>query len=385
MAVPQHGPRGVRHAGADCPSVTALRVLATVGGIALVAWALVSAMKTMVLPRAEASSVAAALFINLRRLFDRVCSPKRSFAFRDRVMAYYAPVVLLLLPVTWVTMVLLGYTGIYWGTGIEPLAEALAISGSSLFTLGFDRPGDMGHIVVSFTEALMGLGIVALVISYLPSIYGAFSRREALVATLEVRAGLPPSPAELLTRYARIGWLDRLGEELFPSWEMWFAEIEESHTSQSALNFLRSPHPGRSWITAAGCVLDTAAISNAVLDKPHDARADVLLRGGYLCLRRISDFFGIPYDPAPSPDDPISVTRHEFEQLCAELETAGVPLKPDREQAWRDFAGWRVNYDSVLAELCALVMAPPGVWSSDRVTGPRRRIRIARRTMLSRI
>jgi len=101
--------------------VTALRVLATVAGIVLVASALVSAMKTMVLPRAEASSVAAALFINLRRVFDRICSPKRSFAFRDRVMAFYAPVVLLLLPVTWVTMVLLGYTGIYWGTGIEPM------------------------------------------------------------------------------------------------------------------------------------------------------------------------------------------------------------------------------------------------------------------------
>jgi hypothetical protein len=385
VAVPRHGPRGMRHAGADCPVVTVLRLLAMVAGIALVASALLSAMKTIVLPRAEASIVAAALFINLRRVFDRVCSPKRSFAFRDRIMAYYAPVVLLLLPVTWVTMVLLGYTGIYWGTGIEPLAEALAISGSSLFTLGFDRPADMAHIVVSFTEALIGLGIVALVISYLPSIYGAFSRREALVATLEVRAGLPPSPVELLARYARIGWLDRLGEELFPSWERWFAEIEESHTSQSALNFLRSPHPGRSWITAAGCVLDTAAIANSAIAKRHDARADLLLRGGYLCLRRISDFFGIPYDHNPRPDDPISVTRTEFDVMCAELDAAGIPLKEDRDQAWRDFAGWRVNYDAVLVELCALVMAPPAVWSSDRVMGPRRRIKIARRTRLSRI
>jgi hypothetical protein len=365
--------------------VTVLRVLATTAGIALVGCALLSAMKTIVLPRAEASIVAAVLFVNLRRLFDRICSPKRSYAFRDRVMAYYAPVVLLLLPVTWVTMVLFGYTGIYWGTGIDPLAEALAISGSSLFTLGFDRPADMWHIVVSFTEALIGLGIVALVISYLPSIYAAFSRREALVATLEVRAGLPPSPAELLIRYRRIGWLDRMDAELFESWERWFAEIEESHTSQSALNFLRSPHPGRSWITAAGCVLDTAAISNSTIAKPHDARADVLLRGGYLCLRRIADFFGIPYDHDPRPDDPISVTRAEYDQLCAELEAADVPLKTDREQAWRDFAGWRVNYDDVLIQLCALVMAPPAVWSSDRATGPRRRIKIVRRTTLSRL
>jgi hypothetical protein len=30
-------------------------------------------------------------------------------------------------------------------------------------------------------------------------------------------------------------------------------------------------------------------------------------------------------------------------------------------------------------------MAPPAVWSSDRVMGPRRRIKIARRTTLSRL
>jgi hypothetical protein len=299
-------------------------------------------------------------------------------------MAYYAPTGLLLLPVTWVTMVLLGYTGIFWGTGIKPLSEALAISGSSLFTLGFDRPGSIGHIVVSFSEALLGLGIVALVISYLPSIYGAFSRRETLVATLEARAGLPPSPAEFLVRYARIGWLDNLDQELFDSWETWFAEIEESHTSQPSLNFLRSPHPGRSWITAAGCVLDTAAISNSLIAKPHDARVDLLIRSGFLCLRRIADYFGIGYEPDPRPDDPISVTRREFNLLCVELEAAGVPLKPDRDQAWRDFAGWRVNYDTVLIALCVLVMAPPAIWSSDRASGTQVRIRARRKSLLRR-
>ena len=99
-----------------------------------------------------------------------------------------------------------------------------------------------------------------------------------------------------------------------------------------------------------------------------------MLRTGFFTLRRIADFFGLPYDPDPRPDDPISVSRGEFDLLCLELEAAGVPLKPDRDQAWRDFSGWRVNYDVVLVLLCELVMAPPAVWSSDRVVGPRRRV-----------
>jgi hypothetical protein len=46
-----------------------------------------------------------------------------------------------------------------------------------------------------------------------------------------------------------------------------------------------------------------------------------------------------------------------------------VPLKADRDQAWRDWAGWRVNYDRVLVSLTQLVVAPPAHWSSDRSDG----------------
>lgn len=65
--------------------------------------------------------------------------------------------------------------------------------------------------------------------------------------------------------------------------------------------------------------------------------------------------------------------------------TAGIPLRPDREQAWQDFAGWRVNYDRVLLVLSALTMAPYAPWSSDRSSyqsvsaiRKRRRFRAAR-------
>ena len=167
-------------------------------------------------------------------------------------------------------------------------------------------------------------------------------------------------------RYARIGFLDRIYDDLFTEWEQWFVDVEESHTSQPSLVFFRSPHPRRSWITAAGCVLDAAAIAASTLDRRHDARADILMRTGWFCLRRICDFYGIPYDPDPAPDDPISVTRREFDLLCIELVAAGIDLKADHDQAWRDYAGWRVNYDVPLTSLSALVDAPPAKWSSDR-------------------
>ena len=99
---------------------------------------------------------------------------------------------------------------------------------------------------------MIGLGLVALLISYLPSIYGAFARRERMVGLLEGRAGSPPTAVAMLTRYAQIGALGMVDDELFQRWEEWFIDVEESHTSFAALVFFRSPQPERSWITAAG-------------------------------------------------------------------------------------------------------------------------------------
>jgi hypothetical protein len=363
------------YVGPLCQSarVIAVQVVAVVAGVTMVVGTLSSALKTVVVPRAYPARLTRAHFLTWRRVFDAIARPNRSFVVRDRVMAPYAPVALVTLPAVWGAVIVAGFTLVDWGTGVHPFSQAFVTSGSSLLTLGFVRPPGTARVALAFFEAGIGLGVVTLMISYLPTIYAAFSRREALVGMLEVRAGLPPSPSELLVRYRRIGWLHQLDDDLFRRWEEWFVDVEESHTSQPSLVFFRSPHPERSWITAAGCVLDTAAIVDSALDRPADGRAAVLLRSGYLCLRRVSDFFQIPYDPAPRPDGPISVSRAEYDAVLADLEAAGIPLVSDRDQAWRDFAGWRVNYDEVLLQLCALVMAPPAQWSSDRM--PSRRFR----------
>lgn len=111
--------------------------------------------------------------------------------------------------------------------------------------------------------------------------------------------------------------------------------------------------------------MDAAALALSTVDVERDVQADICLRAGYLCLRRIADRFGVPHNPDPRPTDPISVTRGEWDDVVESLASQGVPMKPDRDQAWRDFAGWRVNYDTVLIELASLTTAPCAV-----VVGP---------------
>jgi hypothetical protein len=351
--------------------VLALRILAVAAGVAIVAASIGSAVKTVVLPRASASRITRSVFLLMRGLFRIVARPSMRFDRRDRILGAYAPLGLMATLAAWLTLALGGFTLIFWGTDHQGWRAAFNLSGSSLFTLGFGRPEGLGSTALIFIEAAIGLFLLALLITYLPTIYAAFSRREVGITALEVRAGSPPSAREMIWRYWR---LERLSEihEVWAEWERWFVDVEESHTSHPSLAFFRSSHPDHSWITAAGAVLDGAALVLSSVDLPRDVKAEFCIRSGYLCLRAIADYFQIVHDPNPNPDDPISIGRDEWNAVIDDLAEAGVPLKPDRDQAWRDFAGWRVNYDRVLISLAALTEAPMALWSSDRGMVPMR-------------
>jgi len=342
-----------------------LRIAVMLAGIALAAWTLLSAVRAVILPRGDVVLLSRAVFVALRWVFNRIAKPARSYEARDRAMALYSPIALLALAATWVTLVIVAFTAIFWGLGVDPLRQAFIESGSSMLTLGFVKPTDLPTTVAAFVEATIGLGLIALLISYLPSIYSAFQRREQAVVMLETRAGQPPEPAVMIKRAHSLARLDTL-HDVWVQWEALFADLEETHTSQPSLPFFRSPIAGRSWVTSSGTVLDGAALMLSVVNTPTDPQAAMCLRAGFLCLRRIADYFQIPYDPDPDPADPISIDRSEFDAVYDELAQYGVPVRPDREKAWRDFQGWRVNYDLPLLGLAALTMAPYAKWSSDR-------------------
>jgi hypothetical protein len=346
-----------------------VRVVVFILGLGIVIATVLSATRTFVLPRSAVVKLTRAVFLTSRFLFNLWTRRTTTYEERDRVMALYAPITLLILPAVWLMLVLIGYMGMFWAIGIASWRMAFKISGSSLLTLGFAQVDDLPGTVLSISEATIGLVLLALLIAYLPTMYGAFSRRELAVTMLEVRAGSPPSAIEMFARFQRLNRLDRLNE-LWVTWESWFADIEETHTSLAALTFFRSPQSDHSWVTAAGAILDAAALATSVIDIPNDRQADLCIRAGYLALRRISDLFGITYNPTPTPDDPVSISREEFDAACEELVRAGVRLRPDRDQAWRDFRGWRVNYDKVLLSLAGLTMAPYAPWSSDRSLVP---------------
>jgi hypothetical protein len=347
-----------------------LRTLAdvclSIAGVALILVALNSAVRSTILPRAAPNRLARASGNAVRGAFRLWVGRSASYERRDRIMAMLGPVSLLALLTTWLVVVLAGYTLIYLAITTRSLARAIELSGSSMFTLGTTSSTRLAANLVSYTEAAVGLLLLTLLITYLPSIYGAFSRREAGVSLLRVRAGVPPRAAELMIRYHRIEDAQYRLSDLWQYWESWFVDVEESHTTFPILASFRSPQRDQSWVTAAGALLDSAAVWVAAVEHAIDRDAQLCIRAGFQALQRIGSVFALPFDPDPKPDDPITITRDEFEATLKEMADAGVPLIADRDQAWRAWKGWRVNYDTVLLNLARLVEAPPAPWVSDR-------------------
>ncbi|MDO7848807.1 hypothetical protein Q5H92_20750 [Hymenobacter sp. M29] len=338
-----------------------LRIITGLGGAVLVVTTLSAAVRSFVLPRNEVVRLNVWVFMGIRVVFDFAAKLANSYERRDKIMAHYAPVALVALPVCWEALVSVGYTGMYWAVGEGTWLHCYQLSGSSLLTLGTIDDFSLFGGILTYSEATLGLLLLTLLLSYLPTIYQAFSRREVTVALLELRAGTPPTAACLL------GWLNHDGsvqndDQQWAAWEQWFVEIEESHTSLPILSFFRSPQPGRSWVMAGGLILDTAALLFAAVDGPHPRQVEITFKAGCLALNRVYRFFdnkagAEPTDLLPAEHDE-ELRRADFDEACRLLADKGLRLCEDRAAAWAHYRELRGRYRTALEFLARLTMAP---------------------------
>jgi hypothetical protein len=335
-------------------------------GVAMVIEAMVSAVKATILPRAVRNRLVTLVAVTVRLVFRLHLWRNTTYERQDRVMAFYGPVTLIAELAAWLALIMVGYSLMFLGIETSSPKRAVELSGSSVTTIGSTESPHLITQLLTYSEAGLGLVLLTLLITYLPSIYQSFSRRENGVSLLAVRAGSPPSATTMLIRYHRIEDVNYRLTELWRAWESWFVDVEETHSSYPVLALFRSPHSNQSWINSAGVLLDAASLWVSTVEHASDPDAQLCIRAGFLSLRWIASTFGIPFDPDPAPDDPISIARAEFDSAYAEMAQAGIGLKPDREQAWIDFSGWRVNYDVVLLNLAQFVQSPPAPWVSDR-------------------
>jgi hypothetical protein len=324
---------------------------------------------TMVVPRRPAGLARVSLLANrsVRLVFVGLARLARSYEAKDAILAPAGPVALVAQLMFWAAAFIVGF-GLMLVPTTKSVADGLLQALGSVFTVGAVHPGGAEDLPIDVAAGAVWVVVVALQIAYLPALYAAFSQREGLVTMLEGRAGVPAWGPELLVRHQLVGIVDTL-PELYSAWEEWAAGVAESHTTYPVLLLFRSPEPWFSWHLALLAVLDGAAMHLALAPATASSNARLCLRMGFTALDRIGTMLGYQVDPDPLPDAPLDLTYDDFAQAVRRLEEVGFPTERTAEEAWPDFHGWRVNYETVAYRLADRLVVPPAPWS-----GPRRHV-----------
>jgi hypothetical protein len=344
-----------------------MRVLGTLLGILLIILTLVDGFETILQPRRVTHRFRyARLFYRAtwriwRFLALRFAVGKRREAF----LGIFGPLSLLGLFASWIVALILGFAVIYWSRNYPLQAPEsnvdflsyLYLSGTTFFTLGL---GDIVPLsatarALAVIEAGTGFAFLAVLITYLPVLYQAFSRREATISLMDARAGSPPSAGQLLLRAARSGSVKQI-EEFLAEWEVWAAELLESHLSFPVLSYYRSQHDNQSWLAVLTTILDTTALLMVAVEEYNTYRAQLtfaMARHAAVDLSLV-----LRSKPVPLPEDrfPPEAQKHLRELLIA----AGLPHRSDEEVA-RKLADLRGMYEPFVNALAQrlLFSLPP--------------------------
>jgi hypothetical protein len=353
----------------DETSMIVLQLIVFLLGLGLSLATLSSAIRQTVLPGRKSVRLSRTLFRTTFLLFRLVIVHIQSEAVGSALAAFYAPMSVMLLPITWVILLLLGFSMMFWGMSEPSLGTSLSLSGAAITTEGFLAPKGWGQTTLYILEGIIGLGIVGLFITFLPTAYSIYSQREKLVTRIAFRFGAPPSGVQMLTQTYRLGLVQEL-DEFWRTWEDWFTDMAETHISNSEVIFYRSSQPGTSWITTAGAILDASALFSSTVDHQDVPWVNLCFQAG---CRTLSDIVTDVTRPSIATmlasEKAIHVTRAEYDAACENLSDSGVLLRADREESWRVFVSMRSQYDTFLIALANLVYAPKAPWSSDRTLG----------------
>jgi hypothetical protein len=284
---------------------------------------------------------------------------------RDGFYGLYAPGAAILLFATWLVLLVLGYGLVFYAlrADLSPsptdLGTSLYFAGTSVLTLGYGDIVASGTPTraVSLIAAANGLGVVALVITFLFSLFASYQRRERMVVTLSARAKAPPSAVTLLEGYARLDMIDEL-PALFSAWEQWSAEVLDSHVAYPLLGYFRSSHDNVSWLSALGAVLDAACLILTTIKGIPRGQAELTKRGGAHLVEDIGNILGLRGDGSV-------VDRGEFDEAYGRLARAGYALE-EPDKAWRNFERSRRTYAGRLEAMAAWWATPATVWIGER-------------------
>lgn len=345
-----------------------MSLVGAVASAAVIAWILMEAFEAMVLPRRVMRK------LRFNRWFYRVNWPVwlllsrafRSPKRRETFLSVFGPLSLLALFCSWVVGLIVGFALLHWslgtpvqkldGTG-EGLPELLYFSGITFFTIGYGDvvPGNSLGRFLAVLEGGIGFGFLAAIIGYMPVLYQAFSRREAVISLFDARAGSPPSAGQLLLRVAP-HYESGAASDALAEWERWSAELLESHLSFPVLSYYRSQHDNQSWLAALTTILDTCALILAAAPAKSLFQAQLT----FAMARHAAVDLAMVIHTPPRPAEAERLLPDAWQRLSEQLRAAGLELRqgPAVEAKLTELRGMYEKFVNALAHYFHFQLPP---------------------------
>ena len=268
---------------------------------------------------------------------------------KETFLGYYGPISLLFLIGVWAIGLVLSFGLMQYGAGSAinlsgsnpSFLTDLYLSGTTFFTLGLGDVVPRSHLarLLVVAESGFGFGFLAAIIGYLPFIYSAFGSRETNITLLDARAGTPPTAGELLRRHSYPGGEEALGK-LLEKWELWSAELLETHLSYPVLAYFRSQHDNQSWIASLTAILDTCALAIAGIEGACARQAELTFAISRHAIVDLAQIFGA--SPKALPTE--RLTAEELLRLRDKLAKFGMKLSRTPE-ADKKLSEMRMMYE----------------------------------------
>jgi hypothetical protein len=359
------------------PSVQSLvKVFTALAGCGLLLSIFFDLFQSVVLPRpavrkAQLSSVIGRpMWLGWRWLSQRTSSLDRS----ERRLAAFGPLSLLVFFFIWGIGIVLGYSLVFYGLAdqfkpaLSDFATSFYVSATTLVPLSYgDFVPEQGLArVFIVAESVTGIGVAAVAITLLFTLYEAFRSREEAVIALDALAGAPPAGVYLL-EYAALRGLRPQLTETFEEWRKWTAMVLESHLAYPWLFFFRSSHDNEAWINSFAAIMDAAVlVVSTVVDEESEGSAHLMLIVGNHFVEDtawVLRFRG---------ESDAIIDRSEYDAAVERLRKAGYRIKED---GWEKFRTLRAKYGSVVNQLALLLAVPAAEWVGDRSYLPHRQRR----------
>ncbi len=357
-----------------------LRWLEVVTGVTMILITFYDLFKSVVLPRPAINK-----FVLIRSAFFTLwncwlwVNERQAPNRREGWLATFGPIAVLFMFGTWALILMVGYAFIIDGfrDQIKPMPtdfwDSFYFSATTLVPLSYGDlvPEGLGVRITVIFESATGVGIAALVITLLFSLYAAFQQREELVVTLDAIAGAPPSGVQILETVAERQMPGKL-EQTFDEWRAWMAAVLESHLAYPVLFYFRSSHDNEAWLNSFGAVMDAVALVISAVDGPAEGSARLTLTIGNHLVEDMVWYFNF------ARTEDVGVERVEFEQALDRLEKVGYKVHP-RDKAWEKFSHIRLKYAFGLNAMARRFAIIPAQWIGDRSYIPHRPGRVGRR------